>query len=163
MPHSMRCYLEFIGAHYAEMGFTVSTGNAPGSDQLFALGAGWQDASKVELYLPWQTFERKAILEGNQIWVAKEALDIHLELAESATNNWKHKSDAVKLLLIRDAMIVVRWNQPVDLVLAYPDYSVAGWGGTGHTMRVAGMLGIPVWLIDRGTFWSINEGMPTSS
>jgi len=162
--HSMRTYLESLGALQAERGLIVSTGNAPGSDQLFALGASAVAPEHVELYLPWPNFERRCVVDGNKVWLASQALDKHVELAAAATPGWEHGGvrDTVKPLMIRNAMIVLRWNEPVDLVLAYPSYHKRGWSGTGHAMRVAAQLGVPVWLIDRQIFWNPAEGQPIS-
>lgn len=158
---SMRAYLEFLGAHYVERGFILSTGNAPGSDQLYALGAMMVDPTKVELYLPWKTFEKRAVIDGNKVWLADQAWEKHVELAASASPGWDYGiRETVKPLMIRNAMIIYRWAEPVDLVLAYPSYHKHGWSGTGHAMRVAASLGIPVWLVDRGCYWNPAEGMP---
>jgi hypothetical protein len=160
---SDRDYLVSIGAFYAEQGFTLCTGNAPGADQLFALGGSSIDPAMVELYLPWANFERRAITEGNKIFQASQALPRHVELARASAPGFDEGiRDTVKPLLIRDAMIVYRFDDPVDLVLAWPNFTKRGWGGTGHAMRTAAALGIPVFLLNRWCYWNFLEGMPVA-
>jgi len=156
----MRTYLEALGMHYAERGFVIASGNAPGSDQLYALGASSVRPENVELYLPWHSFEKQVVVEGNKVWVAAQAQERHIELAEAAAPAWGYMRDSVRQLMVRNAMIVYRWAEPVSLVLAYPDYTKRGWSGTGHGMRVAASLGIPIWLVDRGEYWNPAQGMP---
>jgi hypothetical protein len=160
LRQSEKLYLESIGASYAEQGCTIVSGNAPGSDQSYALGASLVDGTLVELYLPWPNFERKAVLTGNKFWNASQAWERHVELATQASPGWDHIRDTVKPLCIRNAMIIYRWGTPVDLVIAYPDCSKHGWSGTGHSMRIAASLGIPVWLANKNTFWNPLEGLP---
>jgi hypothetical protein len=158
---SEKCYLESVGALLAERGFTVCSGNAPGSDQAYAHGANLVDGRRVELYLPWATFERKWVDKHNTVWLASQAWPKHVELAASASPGWdRGVRETVKPLMIRNAMIIFRWGQPVDRVLAYPDCTKHGWSGTGHAMRVAATLGVPVWLVNKGRFWEPTEGMP---
>jgi predicted Rossmann-fold nucleotide-binding protein len=147
--HSERCYLEAIGAHLAESGHTISTGNAPGADQLFALGAGFHHPHQVELYLPWPRFEEKAILQGNRVFHAADALPEHRRLAEQAHPAWTQLSGTVRNLMIRNAMIVRRFDRPADFVYAWPNLTSPHWGGTGHGINVARGLGIPVFIINQ--------------
>lgn len=44
--------------------------------------------------------------------------------------------------LVRDRALFA--DHPIGLCLGWPDRSKPGWGGTGHTMRVARHLGVPV-------------------
>lgn len=161
LRQSEKLYLESIGAKLAEQGWVITSGNAPGSDQSYAMGANLIAAEHVELYLPWKTFEKKWIDERNKVWVATQAWERHIELAASASPGWDYNvRETVKPLMIRNAMIVYRWGEPVQMVYAYPDCTKHGWSGTGHTMRVAAALGIPVFMINRGCFWNPADGMP---
>lgn len=146
--HSERCYLESIGAHLAESGHTVCTGNAPGADQLFALGAGFAHPEQVELYLPWSSFEQKAILPGNRVFHVADASSLHWQLAERAHPAWSSLGQARNLIL-RNAMIIRRFDRPVDFVYAWPNLSERDWGGTGHAIRVAQELGVPVFVLNQ--------------
>jgi len=129
---SDRDYLTSIGAFYVEQGFTLTTGNAPGADQLFALGGSTVDPTKVELYLPWQSFEHHAIIEGNKVFHAGQALEKHVELARDGSPGFDYgMRGTVKPLFIRNAMILYRFGEKVDLVLAWPNFHQHGWGGTG--------------------------------
>jgi hypothetical protein len=40
-----------------------------------------------------------------------------------------------------------------QLVVAWPNRNKIGYGGTGHGMRVAMELGIPIWFADAGCFY----------
>lgn len=158
---SEKLYLASIGASYAEQGHTIVSGNAPGADQAYVIGASEVDPGLVELYLPWPTFEKAKIKPGNRFWTADQAWPRHIELASAASPGWDHVAPAGRLLCIRNAMVLFRWGQPADRFIALPDRTSHGWGGTGHAMRVAASLGIPVWLADRHHYWNPLEGLPT--
>lgn len=145
----MKTYLEAVGADLVEQGHVVTTGNAQGADQAFALGASWVDPKKVELYLPWPAFEKQAVLDGNLIYEASQANEQHRWLARQAEYNAQYIAHLVEPLLVRDAMLVARFGQAVDHVIAWPDFKAPRWGGTGHTIRVARLLNIPVYLLER--------------
>lgn len=153
-----KMYLEVLGARCVEMGWNITTGNAQGSDQCFAMGGNLIESAKVELYLPWGTYEHKAISHSNQVWTATDATSTHIELAKKASSGWNYISAGVKPLLIRNAMLIKRWEKAVEMVYAYPDCTKDGWGGTGHGMRVAASLGIPVWLVNFERYWDPQEG-----
>lgn len=155
---SVKTYLESVGASLVEQGHIITTGNAPGADQCFALGASLIDETKVELYLPWPRFEAKAVLEGNLVYDASAATEQHQWLARQAEYNAQYIAHLVEPLMLRDAMLIARFGEPVAQVIAWPDFKAPRWGGTGHTIRVARLLSIPVYLLERQCWLDPNEG-----
>jgi hypothetical protein len=155
---------------YAEHGYVIVTGNAHGADQAFALGANMIHPALVELCLPWRTYNDHAIIPsaplsdpagnpageslGNTIRMADQATDAQRELAQRAHNAWDHTSSATQRLFTRNAQIC----DGIEFLLAHPNLTKDGWGGTGHTMRVAAMLGIPVWMTNLWRWWDPIEG-----
>lgn len=164
-------YLQSIGRRTVSNGDLLVSGNAPGSDQAYALGGNMVDAGLVELCLPWATFEKKWIVEnpdythsdwrsremvsGNRIRLASEAHYNHLKLANAAHPGFSHLSQGAQKLLVRNAMMLLDDAEILsDLVIAWPDRTSHGWGGTGHTMQVAWALQVPVWLANAGCWWN---------
>lgn len=149
----LRCsealYLESVGLALIENGHSITSGNAPGSDQTFALGASYLDASRVELYLPWSSFEKRAILEGNVLHQVEEATQEHRDLARKSHPTWDRLPSTVRPLMVRNAMIV----KSSAVVLSFPNMMKPGLGGTGHAMRCALELGVPVWLLNEQRWW----------
>jgi hypothetical protein len=141
--------LDSAGMFYAKQGHEIHTGNAKGSDQAFAHGANCVNPNKVHLYLPWLGYEPKAILGGNVLHFAHEAGRDLVLLAERCHPNWKALPQSIRNLMIRNTMIVIG----ASMVLANPNRKKEGYGGTGHGMRVAVELGIPVWLVTEHTWW----------
>lgn len=145
---SVKYYLEAIGAHLAEGGHTISTGNAPGADQAFALGANLANRPElVELYLPWPDFQERAVMRGNRVFHVADATPEHEQLALQAAAG-QYQGSASNLFL-RNAMIIRRFDKPVDAVYAWPRLNAPDWGGTGHAIRVAQELGIPVYILNQ--------------
>lgn len=136
----MKQHLISIGGWLAWQGWTVASGNALGCDQLFAQGANKTNPSKVVLYLPWRTYETNAIHRLNELHLADEAGPELIQLAEQAHPAWKQLSQGVRKLMIRNVQIV----HGSKFVVALPSKKLGG-GGTGHGIRVAGILGIPVY------------------
>lgn len=170
-------YLESIGMRTVEGGDLLISGNGRGSDQMYALGGNRVNAEMVELCLPWPKFEERWIAKdpdpshgpdwrgrglvgGNRIRLASQATFQHVQLA-----NWFCLADLSRLsqgtqkLMVRNAMMLIAEDgSKSDVVLANPNMRARGWGGTGHTMRMAGYLNIPVWLVNRSRWWNPDEG-----
>lgn len=151
-------FLQHVGARLAEEASIIRSGNAPGSDQYYAYGASAIDPRLVELYLPWPSFEARYIRPGNVVIHASQASSEHEKLAEASHPHWHSLRQGVRQLMIRNAMIIRGLVQPVDMVYALPSYRKDGWSGTGAGIRVAGMLGIPVLLLDRNQIWNPVDG-----
>ena len=155
---------------YAEQGCTIVTGNAHGADQSFALGANMVSPALVELCLPWQMYNHHAIIlpverhdangrpdgeyPGNTVLLADHASPEQRAMAERAHSAWANLKDGTRRLLTRNALIC----HNIQFLLAHPNLQKDGWGGTGHTMRIAAMLGIPVWMTNLWKWWNPADG-----
>jgi len=128
--------LEAIGAYLVRAGYTVSTGNAIGSDQAFARGGNSVDPKRVELWLPWASYERAAVVKGNIVHTGPTVDDV--ELAKKLHPAWGRCSAGARTLHARNCQIV----RGCTLVIALPRRDCPG--GTGQGMRIAEHLGIPV-------------------
>lgn len=160
LSHSERSYLESYGSLLAEQGHSMTSGNAPGADQAFHLGFSMVDTrcKRSELYLPWRNFEARMLLPGQRCWLAAQATDRHREAAQAAHPIFEQLRPAAQSLLIRNAMIVLRFDTPVDQVVAWPNLDKRGWGGTGHAMRIAAAHEIPVFVLQRQRWWNPRRG-----
>lgn len=128
--------LERIGTFLAAAGYVISTGNAVGSDQAFARGANSVNPAQVELWLPWYSYERQAIVHGNQVHPGPQQWAY--KLAEEHHPNWAACSRGATALHARNCHIV----KGCTLCIALP--GATRLGGTGQGMRVAEALGIPI-------------------
>lgn len=161
-------HLQSIGRRTVAAGDLLVSGNAPGADQAYALGGNMENPSLVELCLPWASFEKRWImeqpdhtygggsnvLEGNRIRLAENATYDHLHLANDAHPIFSKLSRGAQKLLVRNAMMLIDDDGVVSSqVIAMPNREKQGWGGTGHTMRCAFSLQIPVWLVDTSSWW----------
>ena len=63
-PHILQ-WMEETGAAIVRLGFTIVSGNAPGADQAWARGGNSVDPDRVELCLPWESFEALAVHSKN--------------------------------------------------------------------------------------------------
>jgi hypothetical protein len=138
------------------------SGNAPGSDALFAAGVSAVDASRMEVIVPYSG-HRKANSKGYQV----HALD-ELNLAaepEVVYHSKQHKNterfidryvDGIRdgsamkaAYIIRDTVKVLGAEgiAAASFGIFYDDLSDPETGGTGHTMSVCRAAGIP--LIDQ--------------
>lgn len=158
LPRYMHGQLESAGMYYVEQGHTLISGNAVGTDQAYQLGGSIADATRVIICLPWDSYENKAIIPGNQVLHAGQAAYEERELAQQASlHDWSRMKSPMRLLFIRNAMIASRCT---DTVFANPNVTRIGWGGTGHTMRCAALLNKKVWLVMHQRWWNIHEGTP---
>ena len=62
-----------IGGWLALQGYTVSSGNAAGSERFFALGASMVNPRLVELHLPWEDYNPEFIFLLNQVIVEPDS------------------------------------------------------------------------------------------
>lgn len=130
--------LKEIGEYIAGEGFELSSGNADGSDYAFASGASVLFPERVFLYLPWTNHNNKHLISGNNFssMIKEEWVDV----AATHHPKWNTLSEAERKFMIRNVGIVYKSK----LVIAYPNLNKLGMGGTGHAMRVARTLKIPV-------------------
>jgi hypothetical protein len=151
LSKAWRYFVEAVGALYAEQGATLVCGGAVGADQAFQLGAVTLQG-KVVVYLPWASYEKHFHADGfwppDQIHTADAATPHHWQLAQQCHPAWYSLSAPVKKLMVRNAMIVDPFEGRPDVLLALPNRSKLGWGGTGHTIRCAMQLNVPIFLLD---------------
>lgn len=129
---------ESIGRYIAVSGGVVRTGNAAGCDQAFARGANSVDPRLVVLVLPWATYERTAVVPGNQVVVCGDDV-AYRELVTRLHPAPHHLTRGAWALHTRNVGIVA----PCALTIAYP-HRASRPGGTGLGMAVAGHFQIPL-------------------
>jgi hypothetical protein len=134
---------EEVGAYLAQNGFTVSTGNADGADQAFARGANFVNPRAVELHLPWASYNRDAIVDGNSVFIDGSNVQFR-EIAAELHGAWNMLGRGPQALHTRNVGIVKDCIQ----VIAWPKAGPYK-GGTGMGMRTSEHFGIPV--IDMST------------
>lgn len=128
--------LRRLGRLIAAHGGVVVSGNAVGSDQAYAVGANAVDPALVELWLPWATYERSAARPGNVVRVVSDPRCFRIAAEHHPA--WDRLSQGARRLFARNVCIIER----ADLVIAFPNHSKIGGGGTGHAMRMAEALQI---------------------
>lgn len=127
-----------IGRELVTAGHYVSSGNAQGMDQAFAFGAGQIDPKRVMLYLPWASYEVSNIAPGNM--VMRSPISQWEELAAKTHPYFYRSTPPMQNIFKRNVGIVIGSGA----VIAYADPNKSNGGGTGHSIRIANALGIPV-------------------
>lgn len=150
ISHKLRSNLIEIGEYIASCGWTVVSGNAIGSDAAYAEGANKIDESKVELYLPWQTYNTSFIKPGNILKLFDSAWK---EVAIKHHPIYASLSQGAQKMMDRNAGIIIN----SDVVLAVLNHSKTGGGGTGHGWRIAESLSKP--RLDVSKIKSSNEAI----
>ena len=131
----------------AQSGWYLRSGFADGADKAFGLGAAQHsDATGQELFtmcLPWAGFNGAPAQDP--LFQVIEAYDEIYRLARDHHLYWQDLSDGAKMLMIRNAAIVAGPNldSHADLLICWTPGARAG-GGTGHAIRIAKTLGVPV-------------------
>lgn len=131
----------------AQSGWYLRSGFADGADKAFGLGAAQHsDATGQELFtmcLPWAGFNGAPTQDPS--FQVIEVYDEIYRLARDHHPNWHNLSDGAKMLMIRNAAIVAGpdLDSHADLLICWTSEAKAG-GGTGHAIRVAKTLKIPV-------------------
>lgn len=146
-PYLILASMTSMALQMAQSGWYLRSGFAEGADKAFGLGAAQHsDATGQELfmmYLPWAGFNGAPVNDPS--FQVIEAYDKIYRLARDHHPNWHNLSDGVKMLMIRNAAIVAGPNldSHADLLICWTPEAKAG-GGTGHAIRVAKTLGVPV-------------------
>lgn len=137
-PERILSHMEKIGEAIAlEQGCVIS-GNAPGADQAFVKGANQIDPKQVKLFLPWRSFEKHALVSGNQFLVSGDSADAQV-IAKLYLPRWDKYRLSVKKLMARNCHVA----DYSDVIIAYFDPAKHS-GGTQHTVRIAKELQKPV-------------------
>jgi hypothetical protein len=130
----------------------MRTGMSPGADQAFYRGA-ILGGGRVELYLPWPTFEAQARRpsEGPLVYVLPEPAEEAYALAARFDPSWDTLDGAGRRLRARDCHQVLGRGlaSPARLVVCWtPDGNLDGSGrlvgGTGQALRLARHYGVEV-------------------
>jgi hypothetical protein len=135
---------EKLGLWIAKCGGEVHSGNADGVDQAFARGANQKNPGAVYLHLPWGSYNRGAIVEGNHLC---DPLNVHVSdpLCASQHPKWATLGRGVQALHRRNVAIIMPKNGDcVDLCIAAPSTSKPWSGGTAMGMKIATIKGVEV-------------------
>jgi hypothetical protein len=140
-PRVVLKWMEETGAKLVRAGYTVVSGNAPGSDQAWARGGNSMDPERVELCLPWESFESSAVHGRNVVRVFGVDLvskQRYILRVQETHPSFARLSDGALRLHARNAMIV----ENAHLVLGALNPAKPGGGGTGSAFRIAQRQGI---------------------
>ena len=128
-----------IGLYLGLSDKRVNSGNAVGCDQLYANGANSVKPGNVWLYLVNKQHNPDAIVAGNHLEYESD----HPEwaaIAKEYHGAYDKMSPYVQKLFNRNAGIVTNSN----VLIAMTHRGKKWGGGTGHDIRIARGLGIPV-------------------
>lgn len=141
------------------------SGNAAGSDELFAKGIESIDATRMQQVLPYPNANKKRLHKGSPV-ISLENLNVEelQELADIGTQATSSYQSLFKLYLkdlkktrvtikamylLRDALKIVGCPrlgfQPADCGYFFTDISNPTGGGTGHTIRMCQIKETPVY------------------
>jgi hypothetical protein len=137
------------------------TGNADGTDTAFAEGIVQVDSTRLQYVLPYAGHKKKNIASGASFCAMTEMSEAVEEQAAQAAvaaspgcaammNNrmWIPSLAAKARYLLRDTVKVIGSQghglAPADAGLFFVNSVDPMKGGTGHTMRVCGIFGVPV-------------------
>ncbi len=139
-PHVVLKWMEATGATLVRAGYTIASGNAPGADQAWARGGNSMDPTRVELCLPWESFESSAVHGRNVVRVYDLApyRQRYIDNVLATHPMAGRLSDAALRLHARNAMIV----EGAHLVLGSLNPEKPGGGGTRGAFRIAQRQGI---------------------
>jgi len=140
-----------IGKFIVSGGDFISSGNAEGSDQMFASGGNSIKPENVIIYLPWKTYETYHLNLNNKI--CYEPKKEWFELTAPFHGGWNNLSQGAKRLMARNYGIIHR----ADKVIALLNHKKQGGGGTGQGWRIAESLNIPRLDLNNKSFDEVVE------
>jgi hypothetical protein len=149
-PPDVLTLMEDIADSLAASGWTLRSGNAPGADQAFARGhLRTLCNDRIEIYLPWASFEAEAIRGWQRAIVAREAPQGEAyEIARGFHPNWAALKGGGRALQARNVHQIVGRDvlrpDPVRFVMCWTP-SARGGGGTGQAIRIAKAYTVPVY------------------
>jgi hypothetical protein len=163
-----RTVLEKDKAYLTELAYQLAknskhivfrSGNAGGSDELFAEGVAKVDAKRMEVVIPYTGHRKKANQNYSthaldQLQIAEEPQLINYSLQNKGMKQQvqryiegKRDRFAIKAAyIIRDTMKVLGNKEipKATAALFYDDLAKPMAGGTGHTMQVCEQEGVPM-------------------
>lgn len=143
---------------------TFRTGNADGSDSLFAKGVGDVDPSRIQYVVPYPGMKKKNRIEGAEVLSLDQINKVEEENVEYLTSRQSKKTASMidyakknpkgmmaakSKYLLRDTLKVTgsasgNYHPPVAAFF-YIDTDDKYAGGTGHTIKVCEELDVPVY------------------
>ncbi|MCF6177360.1 MAG: hypothetical protein L3J71_16525 [Victivallaceae bacterium] len=159
---ALTAFAQQLAERYPEMIFR--SGNATGSDELFAKGVESIAPTRMEQVLPYPDSNKKRLHQQSRVLSLSElnTTELHFiaELCLTATPSYKNIVTAylktmkknrftVKAIyLLRNALKVTGLTRlkfkPADFGIFYVDPDNPTGGGTGHTIRMCELKNIPV-------------------
>jgi len=133
-----------IGFVLANLNKQIISGNANGADSLFAQGANLVNSKLVSLYLPEMNHNKIHICIDNEIFDQANNPE-WAQIAAEYHSYYNYLTPYVKRLFNRNVGIILN----SDCVIALPNMAKKGWGGTGHSMRIADAYGKPILNISK--------------
>ncbi len=149
-----------IAERLEQLGFTLCSGGAPGSDTAFAAGAG----ARAHIFLPWLGFGEPP--PGATVY--ERPTSEAFRVAGQMHPGWNRLSSPVRALMARNShqILGVDLRSPCDFVVCWtPDGAQTeaqrgrSTGGTGQAIALADRWGLPVFnlrnpdAIDRLARW----------
>jgi len=143
---------------------TFRTGNADGSDTLFAKGVAEADPARIQYVVPYPSMKQKNRVDGAEVLSLDQINKVEEEKVEYLTSN-QSKSTASMIdyvrknpngmmaaktkYLLRDTLKVTgspsgNYDSPVAAFF-YIDPADKYAGGTGHTIKICEDLNVPVY------------------
>lgn len=141
IPKGIPLLMMKLAGRLEDLGFTLRSGGADGSDSAFEVGV-----TRKEIYLPWKGFNNN---DSKYHKPTKDAYELSLQYHPA----WHSLKDSVKSLMARNAHQVLGYDlkTPSDFVVCWtPDGAeTAGQrssktGGTGQAIEIAYFNKIPV-------------------
>ena len=143
---------------------TFRTGNADGSDTLFAKGVAEVDPSRIQYVVPYPGMKKKNRFEGAEVLSLDQIDKVEEEKVEYLTSRQSEKTASMidyakknptgmmaakSKYLLRDTLKVTgsatgNYSPPVAAFF-YIDTDDKYAGGTGHTIKVCEELDVPVY------------------
>lgn len=139
-PQATLEIMTHVGIQMEKYGFLLRSGGAIGADQAWA-----KMVSRKEIFIPKQ---KRYGQQGIVVDPDSLAYLTAQEIAASQHRKWHDLDDFSKKLFTRNVFILLGedLSMHADLVL-YGDNKRVTQGGTGHSLRVARMYGIPCFNI----------------
>lgn len=127
-----------LGMQYAERGWILRSGGARGADSAFELG--YKDHPHLkEIFLPYQLYE------GNKSPLYERPPQEAYDMIDLMWSDVKYRTDHVRTMFARNCQQILGANldDPSDLVICWTRGGKVV-GGTGKSIQIAKMFGIPV-------------------
>lgn len=137
ISHDEEQLLFSLGEYIGKRNWTLSSGNALGSDEWFARGVNRISPRNVVLYLPWPSYNEELLHFDN--WVTSEIKPEWLEEAKKHHGRWEALKQGGQKMMGRNIGIAYKAN----VCLALLNHSKVGCGGSGQAWRYCASLGVP--------------------